>query len=239
MLFEIISKFLNDIENLEKLCADMQSGTSGTLTLAVSRNVMTYWFTKIIRSFTARFPAIKFKLYTQSSTSIMQDMVLNGKVDFGIGSRDQLISNKMDFIPWKSFDRVLIASRNHPICKKKKITLTDIAKYPLILTRFGGTTKIVEEAFVQNNLSYEIVMEMDTSEFIKHFLEDGTCLSIYSSIALTEEDKQRLAVMNVSHLLGSVDYGIYYRRDKYISKVMDQFVNFIAPEITHQLSSHN
>ena len=239
MLFEIISKFLNDIENLEKVCADMQSGSYGTLTLAVSRNVMTYWFTKIIRSFTARFPGIKFKLYTQSSTSIMQEMVLSGEVDFGIGSRDQLISNKMEFIPWKSFDRVLIANKNHPICKKKKITLTDIAKYPLILTRFGGTTKVVEEAFVKNNLSYEIVMEMDTSEFIKYFLEDGTCVSIYSSIALTEEDKQRLAVINVSHLLGSVDYGIYYTRDKYISKVMDQFVNFIAPEIANQLFSHN
>ena len=238
MLFKIISTFLNDIEKLEKCYKDMQSGLYGTLTLAVSRNVMTYWFTKIIKSFTVEFPSIKFKLYTQSNSSLIQEMILNGNIDFGIGSRDQLISDKIDFITWKSFDRILMADKNHPICKKKTVTLADIAQYPLILTRWGGTRKVVEEAFVQNKLDYEIVMEMDTLEFIKYFLKDSAELSIFSSIALTEADKKRLAVMNVRHLFDKIDYGIYYSRDKYISTVMTQFINFIAPELADQITPH-
>lgn len=237
MLFEIVSTFLHDIENLKKCYADMQNGLYGTLTLAVSRNVMTYWFTKIIKSFTVQFPNIKFKLYTQSNTSIIQEMILNGKIDFGIGSRDQLISNKLDFITWKSFDRILMADKNHPICKQKKITLADIAKYPLILTRFGSTPKVVDEAFVQNKIPYEIVMEMDTLEFIKYFLNDGKGLSIFSSIALTEADAKLMTVINVRHLFGNVDYGIYFLRDRYISRVMNDFINFIAPDIAAQITS--
>lgn len=164
-------------------------------------------------------------------------MILNGKIDFGIGTRDQLISNKLDFITWKSFDRILMADKNHPICKKKTITLADIAKYPLILTRFGSTAKVVDEVFVDNKLPYEIVMEMDTLEFIKYFLKDGTGLSIFSSIALTEADEKLLTVINVRHLFGKSDYGIYFSKDKYISMVMNHFINFIAPEIADQLTS--
>jgi DNA-binding transcriptional LysR family regulator len=236
MLFEIVSTFIHDIENLKKCYTDMQSGLYGTLTLAVSRNVMTYWFTKIIKSFTLEFPNIKFKLYTQSNASIIQEMILNGKIDFGIGSRDRLVSNKLDFITWKSFDRILMADKNHPISKIKTITLADIAQYPLILTRFGTTKKAVDEAFVQNNIPYEIVMEMDTLEFIKYFLKDGTGLSIFSSIALTEADEKQMTVVNVRHLFGKIDYGIYFLKDKYISRVMNHFIHFIAPEIADRIT---
>ncbi|MDP2267912.1 MAG: hypothetical protein Q8K46_01980, partial [Deltaproteobacteria bacterium] len=55
------------------------------------------------------------------------------------------------------------------------------------------------------------------------------------SIALAEEDKNKLAVFNVRHLFGEVEYGIYYSKYKFVSSVMKQFVNFVAPEIADQL----
>jgi DNA-binding transcriptional LysR family regulator len=239
ILFDVISTFFNDLENLKRVYADMESGHYGKLTLAVSRNIMTYWFADVIRSFIDQFPGIKYKLFTRSEASRMQEMILNGEVDFGIGMKDQLMSPKLDFLFWRAFDRVLMADKNHPLCRKKTLTLADIAEYPLILTRLGGTKKIVEEAFVRNNLSYEIVMEVDSPDIIKKFLKNGASVSIFSSIAVTEEDKKLLAVFNVEHYFGKVEYGIYYSKDKFVSGVMKQFINFFAPEIADQLSGHN
>jgi DNA-binding transcriptional LysR family regulator len=238
ILFTVVSTFINDIDNLKRIYADMQCGGHGKLALAVSGNLMTYWFKDVIRLFVDQFPAIKFKLFTVTDASMMQEMILNGEVDFGIGMKDQLISKKLSFLSWKAFDRILMADRDHPLCKKKTITLGDIAGYPLILTRLGRTKKVVVDAFVQSNLGYEIVMEMDSPEIIKKFLVNNMNVSVFSSIALTGEDKDRMAVFNVRHLFGEVEYGMYYSKDKFVSSVMKQFVNFAVPEIADQLHSH-
>lgn len=239
ILFEVISTFFNDLENLKRVYADMETGHFGSLTLAVSRNVMTYWFADVIRAFIDQFPGIKYKLYTRSEASRMQEMILNGEVDFGIGMKDRLISPKLNFLSWRAFDRVLMTDKNHPLCKKKTIALADIAEYPLILTRLGGTKKVVDEAFVRSNLPYEIIMEVDSPDIIKKFLKNGTGVSIFSSIAVTEEDKAKLAVFNMEHFFGKVEYGIYYSKDKFVSRVMKQFIQFFAPEIADQLPAHN
>jgi DNA-binding transcriptional LysR family regulator len=238
MLFTVVSTFLNDIDNLKRIYADMQCGGHGKLILAVSGILMTYWFKDVIRLFVDQFPAIKFKLFTVTDASVMQKMILNGEVDFGIGMKDQIISKKLSFLSWKFFDRVLMADKDHPLCTLKTITLRDIAGYPLILTRLGRTKNVVEQAFEQSNLGYEIVMEMDLPEMIKKFLVNTMNVSIFSSIALTEEDKSRMAVFNVRHLFGEVEYGLYCSKDKYVSNVMKQFVNFAIPEIADQLNSY-
>ena len=235
ILFDVVSTFLNDLDNLKRVYADMQSGGHGKLTLAISGNLMTYWFKDVIRLFTDQFPGIKFKLLTVTDAVKIQEMILNGEVDFGIGLKYQLIAKKLDFLGWKAFDRVLIAAREHPLCLKNTITLADIAAYPLILTRLGNTKKVVEEAFARANLPYEIVMEMDYPEIIKKFIVNSINVSIFSSIALTEGDKNELAVFNVKHLFGEVEYGIYYSKDRFVSSVMKQFVNFVAPEIADRL----
>ncbi len=237
ILFSVVSTFFNDLENLKRIYADMHCGSYGELTIAVSRNAMTYWFADVVKSFIDKFPGIKFKLFTRSDSYIMQEMILNGEIDFGIGMKDQLISKKLDFLFWKAFDRVLMIDRNHPLSRKKAISLTDISKYPLILTRLGGTKKAFEEAFARSKLSHEIAMEVDSPDIIKKFLYNGTSVSIFSSIAVTEEDKKSLTVYNVAHLFGKVEYGIYYSKDKFISGVMKQFINFFAPEIADQLPS--
>ncbi len=237
ILFSIVGTFFNDLENLKKIYADMHCGRSGELTIAVSRNALAYWFTDVVKSFINEFPGIKFKLFTRSDVLVMQEMILNGEIDFGIGMKEQLISKKLDFLFWKAFDMVLMMDKNHPLSRKKSITLTDISKYPLILTRLGGTKKAYEEAFAGKRLSYDIVMEVDSMDIIKKFLHDSKVLSIFSSIAVAKEDERDLTVCNVGHLFGKVEYGIYYSRDKFISSAMKQFINFFAPELADRLPS--
>jgi DNA-binding transcriptional LysR family regulator len=238
VLFDVISTFFNDLENLKRVYAEMRNGSYGSLTLTVSRNLMTYWFADVIRSFIDQFPGIKYKLFTRSSSPVMQEMILNGEADFGIGMKDQLISKKLDFLFWRAFDRVVMVDKKHPLCKKKSISLADIAHYPLILTRLGSTKKVLEEVFARDDLSYEIVMEVDSPDIIKKFLKDSTSVSVFSSIAVTEEDKKNLAVINVEHFFGKVEYGIYYSKDKFVSSVMKHFIKFFAPEIADRLPLH-
>lgn len=240
ILFDVCSAFFNDLDNVKRIYGDMQQGKYGSLIIVTSSAMITYILPNVIKMFIDQFAGIKFKLITCAITFEIPRMILNGEADFGIGPKmDQVSSQKLDFLSWKSFDKVLLMAKDHPLSKKKDITLADIAKYPLILYRDGTMIrKSVEEAFNRNNLSYEIVMEMDVAENIKKYVEIGIGLSVLSSLAITHEDRNRLFLFDINHLLGKTEYGIYFRKDKYITTAMKQFIKFFAPELFDNLPSY-
>ncbi len=240
ILFDVCSEFFNDLENVKKIYEDMQQGKSGSLTIVTSSAMITYILPNAIKMFIDQFARIKFKLITCATTFEIPGKILNGEADFGIGPRmGHVALEKLNFLSWKFFDKVLLMAKDHPLSKEKSITLADIAKYPLILYREGTVIrKSVQEAFIRNNLSYEIVMEMDVAENIKKYVEIGIGLSVLSSLAFTEEDKKRLLLLDINHLLGKTEYGIYLRKDKYITTPMKQFIKFFAPELFDRLPSY-
>ena len=233
LLCGVISSFVNDLDNVKRTIEDMHQCKFGSVTIAASSAIMTYILPDIIRMFVDQFPKVKYKLITCTVTSEIEPMVLDGGIDFGIGPRSrQLLPQRLNFLFWKSFDKVLITSKKHPLSKKRNVKLLDIAKFPLILYREGTVIrKDVEEAFVSNKLPYETIMELDVAESIKKYVEIGIGISILSSLTLTNEDKERFGCFNVNSLFGRTNYGIYYRKDKYITSAMRQFMTFFAPEL--------
>jgi len=240
ILYNTIGAFINDLENLKKIYEDMQDCARGSLTIATTSGVMRYVLPRILAKFINQFPKIKLKLITSHITSEIHSMVTNDQVDIGIGPNPrQPCPQDLVFLLWKSFDRILLVARSHPLAKKRKITLSEIAKYPLILPREGTTIrKNIEETFDREKVSYEIVMEIDIVENIKKYVEIGFGPSILSSLCLTPEDRKKLALFNVNHIFGKGDYGIYFRRGKYASAAMKQFITLLAPELLTELPPH-
>jgi DNA-binding transcriptional LysR family regulator len=81
-------------------------------------------------------------------------------------------------------------------------------------------------------------MEMDVAENIKKYVERGVGVSVLSSLAFTDEDKERFSLFNINHLLGRTEYGIYFRKDRYMTTAMKEFIRIFAPEICENLPSH-
>jgi len=236
ILLDIISRFLNDLDNLKKIYEDVQQGRYSNLVVATGSAIMTYLLPEVVKKFTSHSARIKFKLITSNITTEIQSMVLNGVADLGIGVRLEPIPPKINFLFWKHLDKALLAVKGHPLSKKRAVTLEDIAHYPLIITREGtGVRRDVEKAFSRRNLSYEVVMEMDVSQDMKRYVEMGVGVSILSSLSVTKEDRKKFFVLNVNHLFGKMDYGIYYRKDKYVSTSMKQFIHFFAPGVLQQM----
>jgi DNA-binding transcriptional LysR family regulator len=236
ILFDAISAFLGDLENIKRIYEDKDQ--SGRLIIATSSAIITYSLPHAVSTFVAQFPKVNLKLITCNATSEIQSMLLNEDADFGIGPKSEhSIPKKLNFVSWRAFPKVLLAPRGHPLSRKKTVELADIVEYPLILYREGLLRRAVEETFIQNNLSYRIIMEMDVAENIKKYVEQGIGLSILSSFTVDQE-KDRFALFGVDHLFKRTEYGIYYRRDKYITTLMKQFIKYFAPELIDKLHSY-
>jgi LysR family cys regulon transcriptional activator len=240
LVFHIVDEFFRNLDNVKRICMDVQHGHCGKLTITAGNATMTCVLPGVLKKFIAQFPKITLKLITCNINVEIQSLVLKGKVDFGIGIKsNQMISENLNFLFWKSFDILLIIPKDHALSGKKTIKLIDICKYPHILHSKGTLLrKTVEEVYDRNKLVCDVVMEMDTSENIKNYVETGVGIGILSSLTITRYDEERFSIFNLNKLFGKVDLGIYYRKEKYISTAMREFVKLFAPELLGKLVSY-
>jgi DNA-binding transcriptional LysR family regulator len=227
ILYNVVECFFNELENVKKQFEDTKQCKSGTLTLASINALITYVLPKSVIRFVDKFAGIKLKLITCTLISEIQTAILDGSADVGIGpfSKRELSQN-LSFLPWKSFDRLLITSKEHPLSKKDTLTVVDIGNYPIILYKKGTIIrKDIEEVFCQNEVSYDISMETDETENIKIFVEMGIGISILPSFTISHKDRNKFFISNASHLFGKTDYGIYRRKDRYVTSAVKHFMN--------------
>jgi DNA-binding transcriptional LysR family regulator len=231
ILSDAIAKFLDDLDNLKKLSEDIRTFKTGDLTVATTSALMIYILPEVVKKFREEFPRIKFKLISRISVELLPP-VLSGEADLAIAPKpDKKELVKLKFIKWKSFGIVLLLAKGHPLQKKKTIMLDDICKLPLILYRSGTVIRqAVDAAFTHRKLSYEVMMEIDMEENAKKYVAMGIGATITASFAVTAEDQQRLWCVDVSHLFGKVDEGIYYRKNKYVTEAMQRFINLFLSQ---------
>ncbi|MEI9475262.1 MAG: LysR substrate-binding domain-containing protein [Deltaproteobacteria bacterium] len=231
ILSDAIAKFLDDLDNLKKLSEDIRTFKTGDLTVATTSALMIYILPEVVKKFREEFPRIKFKLISRISVELLPP-VLSGEADLAIAPKpDKKELVKLKFIKWKSFGIVLLLAKGHPLQKKKTIMLDDICKLPLILYRSGTVIRqAVDAAFTHRKLSYEVMMEIDMEENAKKYVGMGIGATITASFAVTAEDQQRLWCVDVSHLFGKVDEGIYYRKNKYVTEAMQRFINLFLSQ---------
>ena len=70
---------------------------------------------------------------------------------------------------------------------KEFIDLEDVAKHPLIMMAKGTYTReIVEEQFQKKNISYDVVMELESMDMIKKFVALGMGISVGPKLAIDQ-----------------------------------------------------
>ena len=99
--------------------------------------------------------------------------------------------------------------------------------------------KAVDDAFIQANLPYEVAIESDGAENAKEYVKRRIGITILPSFTLGPEDRDRLWSCDVSHLFGKTDYGIYYRKNKYMDSAFKHFIKSLEPEISQHLLVDN
>src|SRR5205085_8720864 len=111
----------------------------------------------------------------------------------------------------------------HPIARRRRVTLTEISKYPLIMPpRHLSTWRQVEMVFLQHGLPYEVRLEMGGWEVIKRYVELAMGISIVMSVCLAAGD--RLEVIPVKKYFPQRVYGIVRLKGRPLSPQARHFI---------------
>jgi DNA-binding transcriptional LysR family regulator len=152
-------------------------------------------------------------------------MVRADEADFAVGSMLEMRED-IEYQPMFTYGVVLIAGLGHPLARRKRVTLKDIAPHPLILPPSHLTTwRVVDYVFGKQGLKYRVKMEAGGWEVIKKYVALGMGISIVTSICLTGDEK--LAVHSLSRYFPNRTYGLVIRKGKFLSPAAERFVDLM------------
>ena len=230
ILFELAQPLVDGFSSLEEsFQARRDSIERGRLEIAAGASTIQYVLPSFVERFVNAHPGVDLRLRNVTGREGLE-LLRAGEVDFCVGPMLETPED-IEFHPIVAYDPMLITAKGHPLAKRKKVMPRHISKYPLILPpRHLSTWRQVEFVFTQENLNYEVRLEVGGWEIIKKYVEIGLGVSIVMSICIT--GNENLEVIPVGEYFPRRTYGVVWRRNRKFSPQALGFIEIMDPALS-------
>jgi DNA-binding transcriptional LysR family regulator len=224
-LYDRAWPLVNALEGLpETFRASREGLEAGWLDIAAGESTILYILPAYVREYVTRYPHVELKLHNVTGREGLR-LLRSGVVDFVVGSMID-VPEDLTYRPTFTYDPMLITPVNHPLARKRNVTIEDISRYALILPPHRLTTwRVVELVFQQHNANFRVALEAGGWEVIKKYVEYGLGISIVTSICLKGNEK--LAAINLSRFFPRRSYGVVLRKQNPLSAPATRFLELM------------
>jgi DNA-binding transcriptional LysR family regulator len=226
VLYQHVQSVLASLEEAKSEIAGLQQLLRGHVAVGTSDTICTYILPEMIRKFRSQYPAVRVDIRNNKSSRILQ-MVLDNEVDFGLATLPLAHPQVSTDVVYCCRD-ILICPWDHPLSRKRIVSLAQISAYPLLVFPAGSTTRgLLEAAFRQADLPMQVAMNLSSVESIKRFVEIDLGVSIVPHVAVTEEERAgRLAALPIRGLPPR-EIGLIERKSKRRSAAATAFLQLL------------
>jgi LysR family cys regulon transcriptional activator len=233
-----IELIMREVGNLKRIGEQFSAQDSGTLSIATTHTQARYVLPVPVAKLREAYPKVSVSLH-QGSPDQVARMVLDEVAEIGIATES--LSDYPDIItlPCYEWQHVLVLPQGHPLAKKERITLEDIAAEPLVTYHpsFTGRTRI-DTAFAQKKLQPRIALEAIDSDVIKTYVRLGLGIGIVAEMAVRDDGSNGnsdLAVRPLGHLLGTNLARVAFKRGAYLRNFVFRFAELLSDRLDRNL----
>lgn len=214
------------LDDLQANLAQLRGMDSGQLNIAVTTTVSAV-ATDILARFRGKHSKVAIHLDVSNRESVLGQLAAN-RIDLAIMGQ---VPEGLDLEATRFMDNplVVIAPPDHPLARKKKVSIRDLASEPFLVREAGsGTRGAMERFFADKGLEIRTSMEMSSNEAIKQAVQAGLGLGILSLQTLEQElALKRLTLLKVEDFPIMRHWYIVHRTDKRLSPVAQAFKAFV------------
>lgn len=233
-ILQIAERLLLEAENLRQAGHEFAESTSGTLTIATTHNQARHVLPEVVRQFRERYPDVRIAL-KQGGPDTIADWVLSGQADFGIATEGLPQTEGLVSFPCYHWHHEVVVPKQHPLLAKTRLTLADLAAYPLITYDQGLTGRShIDDAFREAGLDTDIMLTAMDSDVIQQYVALGLGVGIIASMAVEHSLNPELAALSSGHLFAQNTTRIAVRRGTYLRNFKINFMLRMAPELTRE-----
>jgi DNA-binding transcriptional LysR family regulator len=188
------SKILLFRKDLLNALSEFSQGIRGELSLGASTIPGEYLLPKLMGHFKKDHPHFIISLKIADTKEIVQ-YVLQDKIELGIiGAK--LNHSSLHYEKFEEDEIIVVAPSDHPLIRKRKVTLEELLTEPWIIREEGSGTQIaVEKALRKKGKSlkqFKVVLEMGSTSSVKEGVKAKLGLAFISRRAAEEEINQEV-----------------------------------------------
>ena len=229
-IVELAARVMLDMQNIKRVGDEYSQEDSGELTIATTHTQARYRLPAAVKQFISQYPNVKLTIH-QGNPAQVTEQVAAGEADIGIATENISKDERLACLPCYTWNRCLVVPPSHPLAQKTKLTLKDLAAYPLITYDFaftGGT--LVSKVFHDAGIEPNVVFTAIDADVIKTYVNLGLGIGLIANMAYDASRDAPLVSLDCSHLFPDSTTYLGVRRDAFLRDFMLQFISMLSPE---------
>ena len=203
--------------------ADQGITPRGTLVIGANEATCLYVLPQVFAEYCRLYPGVQINVYRNFSYKIIEKLE-NGSIDVGIVT----LPVKSPSLKVHSIFRdqlMLIVNPQNPLAKHKSVSVSDIAKHPLLIPKTGYTRHLMDKLFRPFSSQLQVRMELPSISMIKSFVAAGLGVSLMSaSFARDQVLAERIKLIPLQGIELWRELGLAYRRDRTHTRSTTTFI---------------
>jgi DNA-binding transcriptional LysR family regulator len=188
-----------------------------------------YVLPPVLAELRAKLPDVSVDIEPAEQEEALQRLQ-RGQADVAIVSTCGAPPEQVDARPAYHWHRVALVPRGHALAAlKRPLTLRDLAAHPLISYRSSRCPdSSLQHAFHQQKLTPDLAFTARDSDVIKAHVRAGLGVGLVASVAIDDEDRADLAVLDVSALFPRCTTWVALRRGDVVPRYVAEFVALLT-----------
>ena len=234
-VLDSIAVIMREVGNLKRIGEQYSAQDTGTLSIATTHTQARYVLPLPVAKLREQYPKVNISLH-QGAPDQVARMVIEETAEIGIATESLANYPELVTLPCYEWQHVLVLPAAHPLAKKERLTLEDIASEPLITYHpsFTGRTRI-DNAFAQRQLTPRVVLEAIDSDVIKTYVRLGLGIGIVAEMAVAADKDTDLATRPLGQLLGQNVARIALKRGAYLRDFVYHFASLLSDRLDKNL----
>lgn len=232
-VYALARRMLHDAASLSEMAAESFNERKGRLKIATTHLHARYALVPAITKFASAYSEVDVELTQQDPAAVMA-LVATGECHLGLSTVPGKVANNVVILPAYKNERCVITPLNHPLLRMKKLTLANIAKFPLVAydDRVFASARVIMDQFEKNGLEPRIALKATDADVIKTAVAAGLGISVFQKMAIDSIKDKNLAVIDARNLFPMATVYISLRRGQYLRGFTYDFIARLAPQWT-------
>ncbi|MFT5140001.1 MAG: LysR family cys regulon transcriptional activator [Lysobacterales bacterium] len=227
-------RIISETQNIKSLSSELSGEQKGELVIATTPTQARYVLPDMLESFQRRNQGVSLRL-NQGTSEQIAEQVQSREADFAIASGESELFEDLVTVPIYSWERIILVPRGHPLAKLALPALADIVRYPIISYTYSFSDESsLAHVFNQAGVEPNVVFTAQDPDIIKDYVRRGMGIGILACMAYNPELDHDLVAINTKDLFPTLTTWVGFRKDRFLSQYMFDFLEKVAPGTTRQ-----
>lgn len=226
-LMVFVSKAYEELVKAEELMGRLNEFSEGFIKISAGATPLLTYLLDRMAAFREAYPDVKLNVLNNNSETSIQ-MLENGEVDFAVVSTPFVLPHDVKGVMLKTFRDVLVCGEKFAHLKGKPLSISELAKYPLVAVIEGTAIRtFYDRVFLNSRCVFSPEVEVATVELLLPMIRRNLGIGFVPEVYYENGRGDGYLSLEVKEEIPSREIWLLYREDDTLSLAAKMFRDFV------------